>query len=215
MRNDIENIKAFLIETLQRKNLVNLFANYFSRIEENYAKYGLLHKVDEFMHSYLTIYSGGEFLHKEDIYIYFRDFYQYTSKIKTDENILKHIYRYSNYYLKILTLDINDIDVKNIIQKINQLNAKETYSYLLEVFEDYEFAHINKSMLVDILETVLEYAANCKFSSKKQLPFTMLSAELNKMMAMKNYIPQVNIEDETEKKMEKNDITINDLMNLH
>lgn len=213
MRSNLENIKAFLIETLQRKNRINLFANYFSRMEENFAKQGLLHEFENFIHSYLTIYSSGEVLYTEDIYPYFRDFYQYTARIKSDENILKHIYRYSNYYLKIFTKDISDIDAKNLITKINKLEARDTYSYLIEVFEDYEFAHINKNMFVDILETVLEYAANRKFSNKKALPFAMLSAELNKMLAMKNYIPQTEFPDE--KKSQQKPKTINDLMNLH
>lgn len=213
MRSNIENIKAFLIETLQRKNSINLFANYFTRIEENFAKHGFLHEFDSFIHSYLTIYSSGEVLHSEDIYPYFRDFYQYTSRIKTDENILKHIYRYSNYYLKLFTLDISDADARHLIEKINKLNARDTYSYLLEVFEDYEFAHINKNTFVDILETVLEYAANRKFSNKKALPFAILSAELNKMLAMKNYVPQMEVKEEP--KTIQKPKTINDLMNLH
>ena len=100
-----------------------------------------------------------------------------------------------------------------MITKINKLDARDTYSYLIEVFEDYEFAHINKNMFVDILETVLEYAANRKFSNKKVLPFAILSAELNKMLAMKNYIPQTAPEEEiiTTQKPK----TINDLLNSY
>lgn len=213
MRNNIENIKAFLIETLQRKNSINLFANYFSRIEENFAKLNLIDELEPFMHSYLTIYSSGELLELEDIYSYFRDFYHYSTRLKTDENVLKHLYRYSNYYLKIFTLDISDVDAKHLIKKINMLNARDTYSYLLEVFEDYEFAHINKNTFIDILETVLEYAANRKFSNKKPQPFAILSAELNKMLAIKNYVPQIN--EEENKQIDKKNTTINDLMNSY
>lgn len=214
MRSNIDNIKSFLIETLQRKNSINLFANYFSRIEENFAKKNLLGEFELFIYSYLAIYSSGEILNKEDIYTYFRDFYQYTTKIKTDENVLKHIYRYSNYYLKFFTLDIADADAKYIMTKLKEIGARDTYSYLLEVFEDYEFAHINKNMFVDILETVLEYAVNRKFSNKKTLPFAMLSAEINKMLAMKNYVPQLNIE-EKQTVINKKNTTINDLLNSH
>lgn len=212
MKSNIENIKAFLIETLQRKGTINLFANYFSRIEENFAKHNLLPELQKFICDYLTIYSNGKVLEKDDIYTYFRDFYEYAAKMKSDENILKHIYRYSNYYLKILTLDINDIDVKNLITKINKLDATDTYSYLMEVFEDYEFAHINKNMFTDILETVLEYSANRKFSKKESVPFSVLSCELNKMLAMKNYVPQF---ETNEKEIEPKKITINDLMNQY
>jgi len=209
MRSKIEKIKAFLIETLQRKNSINLFANYFARIEENFAKYALLNEFEAFICDYLTIYSNGKVLNDEDIYTYFRDFYEYASRMKSDENILKHIYRYSNYYLKILTLDIADVDIRNLIAKINKLEARDTYSYLLEVFEDYEFAHINKNMFADILETVVEYAANRKFSSKESVPFSVLSCELNKMLAMKNYVPQLeNIEEPSPTKK----TTINDLL---
>lgn len=211
MRSNIENIKAFLIETLQRKSAINLFANYFSRMEENFAKHNLSDKLESFIHSYLTIYSSGEMLHNEDLYPYFRDFYQYSARIKSDENILKHIYRYSNYYLKFYTLELSDVDIRNLIAKINLLNAHDTYPYLLEIFEDYEFSHINKNMFIDILETVLEYAANRKFSNKKALPFAMLSAELNKMLAMKSYVPQTEIE----KPQQNKKIVINDLMNSY
>ncbi len=191
MQNSVEKIKAFLIESLQRKYAISLYANYFARIEENYAKYNLSDKVSEFLYSYLSIYSNGEVFEKKDVYVYFRDFYQYACRLKSDENILKHIYRYSNYYLKLLTLDISDIDIKNLVSKLNEIEAFDTYPYLLEVFEDYEFAHINKNTFIDILETVVEYSANRKFSHKKPLSFSALSVELNKMLAMKSYIPQI------------------------
>lgn len=211
MRSKIEKIKAFLIETLHRKNSINLYANYFARIEENFAKYFLTNEFENFICDYLTIYSNGKVLDNEDIYIYFRDFYEYASKMKSDENLLKHIYRYSNYYLKLLTLDISDVDIRNLVEKINKLGARDTYSYLLEVFEDYEFAHINKNMFVDILETVVEYAANRKFSHKESVPFSVLSCELNKMLAMKNYVPKF----DNEEMSETNKITINDLLQQH
>ncbi len=211
MRSSTDNIKSFLIETLQRKHCVNLFANYFARIEENYAKSSMLHKFPDFICAYLTIYTNGKDLTPEDTYIYFRDFYNYAVKMKTDENILKHIYRYSNYYLKILTLDVSDVDIRNLLSKINQLGAEDTYSYLMEVFEDYEFAHINKNMFLDILETVLEYASERKFSHKKPLPFSALSYELNKMLAMKDYVPD--LEEEALQLKNSASPTINDLIN--
>ncbi|MBQ2870742.1 hypothetical protein IJE86_03455 [bacterium] len=212
MRTNIENIKAFLIETLNRKSSISLYANYFSRMEENFAKYNLLDELGAFICDYLTIYSNGKVLKDEDIYSYFRDFYMYAARMKTDENILKHIYRYSNYYLKLLTLEISDVDVKNLISKINKIGAVDTYPYLLEVFEDYEFAHINKNTFLDILETVVEYAANRKFSEKEYVPFSVLSNELNKMLAMKNYVPQVSTNPIAPK---FGKITINDLLNQY
>ena len=66
-------------------------------------------------------------------------------------------------------------------------------------------------MFIDILETVLEYSANRKFSNKKALPFAMLSIEINKMLAMKNYVPQTDSEPSKQNKK----IVINDLMNSH
>ena len=131
--------------------------------------------------------------------------------MKSDENILKHIYRYSTYYLKILTLDIADVDIRRLVEKINKLGATDIYSYLLEVFEDYEFAHINKNMFVDILETVVEYAANRKFSHKESIPFSVLSCELNKMLAMKNYVPQLDNSEVADRSVTEK-ITINDLL---
>ena len=123
MKNNVEKIKAFLIELLQRKGEINLFANYFSRIEENYAALNLSDKFEDFIFDYLAIYSNGKIITEDDAYVYFRDFYEYASKMKSDENILKHFYRYSNYYLKLLTADIADVDIKNLVEKINKLKA--------------------------------------------------------------------------------------------
>ena len=208
MKNNVEKIKAFLIETLQRKGTIGLFANYFSRIEENYAVKNLSDKFENFVKDYLSIYSNGKTITDDDIYVYFRDFYEYAARLKSDENILKHFYRYSNYYLKLLTCDIADVDIKNLVEKINKLNAADTYSYILEVFEDYEFSIIDKNMFVDILETVVEYSANRKFSTNEAVPFVVLSKELNKMLAMKTYIPQF----EPVSSTKESKVTINELM---
>lgn len=211
MKSDFENIKSYLMEILQEKNSVNLYANYIARMEENYAQYNLSKRLENFFLDYLTIYTNGKVPTKEDMFQYFVDFYTYAQKLKADENILKHIYRYSNYYLKIITLDINDVDIKDLIKKINALNAADTYSYLMEVFEDYEFAHINKNMFLDILETVIDFSIQKQSKPSQILTFAALSHELNKMLAIKDYIPNLSISEADAQ--EKNEaVTINSLL---
>ena len=115
MRSNIENIKAFLIETLQRKSSINLFANYFSRMEENFAKYNLSNKIESFMHSYLTIYSNGEILHNEDIYPYL-GLYHYNivngNYVTVSDELLDKTYNIEKLYFIINKYEINNPNVE-------------------------------------------------------------------------------------------------------
>ena len=198
MNSNLDKIRNFLIQSLRYSGEIALFANYFTRIEENFAKYSIEDKLEDFLLSYLTIYLSNDKLNLEDLYVSFKTFYDLTAKFKSNDNILKHIYRYSTYYLKLTTAEFSDVDIKNLVQKINKLEATDTYSYLMEILEDFEFSHINKNTLLDVFETVVAYVAERQFNRKKALPFAIMRVELNKMLAMDDYIPNLNYDDLTD-----------------
>ena len=82
--------------------------------------------------------------------------------------------------------------IRKKIKMINALNATDSYPFLMEVFEDFEFAHINRAMLLEILDTVLEFIdeRNSKKPTQIALSFAGLSNEINKMLVLKDYTPR-------------------------
>ena len=106
--------------------------------------------------------------------------------------------------------ELKDDEIRKRVKKINAYKAKDAYPFLMEVFEDYEFAHINKNMLLEILDTVIGFIEerNSKKPSQIALSFATLSAEINKMLVLKDYTPHFVI-DKTEL---ENNLTINSIM---
>jgi hypothetical protein len=89
----------------------------------------------------------------------------------------------------------------------------------MEVFEDYEFAHINKHMLIDILDTVIDFIEARESGEKyfRGVKFADLSKNLNKMLALKDFTPRLikqNVDNVEEvQNTSSSRPTINDLMN--
>ena len=115
------------------------------------------------------------------------------------------------YYLRITFAQLKDDDIRKKIKTINALKATDSYPFLMEVFEDFEFAHINRAMLLEILVTVLGFIheRNSKKTSQIALSFARLSNEINKMLILKDYTPRFVVD----KKEIKDPDTINSIVN--
>ena len=92
--------------------------------------------------------------------------------------------------------------IREKVEIINNYGAKYEYDLLMEVFEDYYFAHINKNMLMDILNTVIGFIEdrNSLEPLQKAVSFAGLSTEINKMMVLKDYVPKFVVEEQYEEK---------------
>ena len=189
---NISRIRKFVSAELANSGLQDIYSTYWLEMENSYleASENLQQSVlEKFFIDYLTIQNNGKIPQKEDLFLNFVDFYQKAIKFQRKELIIKHIFRYSVYYLKILFSKLSDEKIRVKIKKINAYNAVDAYPFLMEVFEDYEFAHINKSMLLEILDTVIGFIQerNSKKPSQIALSFAGLSTEINKMLVLKNY----------------------------
>lgn len=198
---NISRIRKFVSAELANSGLQDIYSTYWLEMENSYleASENLQQSVlEKFFIDYLTIQNNGKIPQKEDLFLNFVDFYQKAIKFQRKELIIKHIFRYSVYYLKILFSKLSDEKIRVKIKKINAYNAVDAYPFLMEVFEDYEFAHINKSMLLEILDTVIGFIQerNSKKPSQIALSFAGLSTEINKMLVLKNYTPHFVMDEE-------------------
>lgn len=192
---EISKIRKFIRSDLNNSGLSELFSTYWMEMECRFldaSEKANKNLFENFIIDYLTIQKNAIIPKKENLLVEFLNFYQKISKFQNKKNIIKNIFRYSVYYLRITFADLKDTEIRKKIKTINALKATDAYPFLMEVFEDYEFAHINRAMLLEILDTVLGfiYERNSKKPSQVALSFAGLSKEINKMLILKDYTPK-------------------------
>ena len=198
---EVSKIRFFVATDLKRSNLNDLYDTYWLEMENRFLNASEKVKenlFEKFLIDYLTIQRNAVIPQKDSLFTEFIDFYQNISKFQKKEIIIKNIFRYSVYYLRIYFADLKDDEIRKKIKTINALNANDSYPFLMEVFEDFEFAHINRSMLLEILDTVLHFIdeRNSKKPSQIALTFAGLSNEINKMLILKDYTPKFVVDEE-------------------
>lgn len=213
---NVSRIRKFVSTELKNSGLIDTYDTYWLEMESCYldaAERVNKNLLQSFFIDYLTIQNNGMIPKRDELFAKFVDFYQKASKFQEKELIIKNIFRYSVYYLKIMFAQLKDDDIRVKIKKINAYNAKDAYPFLMEVFEDYEFAHINRAMLLEILDTVIGFIEerNSKKPSQIALSFAGLSTEINKMLVLKDYTPKF-VVDEQELSFDNNDNTINSIV---
>lgn len=197
----VSKIRRFVSSELKNSNLLDLYNTYWLEMENCYldaSEKMNSNLLERFFIDYLTIQNNGIITKSENLLVDFVNFYQKASKFQKKELIIKNIFRYSVYYLKIIFAQLRDEEIKAKIEIINTQNAVDAYPFLMEVFEDYEFAHINKSMLLEILDTVIGfiYERISKKPSQIAISFAGLSNEINKMLVLKDYTPKFVMEED-------------------
>lgn len=197
---EVSKVRRFIFSDLGNMGLKSLYNTYWLEMENLFIdaseKVGK-NLFELFLVDYLTIQKNAVIPKKENLLKEFVDFYQEISKFQSREIIIKNIFRYSMYYLRITFADLQDEDIRRKIKTINALKASDSYPFLMEIFEDYEFAHINRAMLLEILDTVLGFIneRNSKKPSQIALSFAGLSTEINKMLVLKDYTPHFVVEE--------------------
>lgn len=209
----LDLIRNYLYKELKEAKQTHIFNTYFLGLEKN------LGSLEEgFFIDYLTIQNNCLIPKSDELADTFIQFFKSMSKLKSIEDTIKHMYRYANYYVKITQSDIKDEILKNKLEKINEYNAKDTYPYLMEVFEDYDFAHISRHMLIDILDMIIMFVEQRNNSQENSFAvnFASLSKDINRMLLLKDFTPKIvtqKVEDYIEEEtFEERGVTINDLI---
>lgn len=163
--------------------------------------------LENFIKDFLMTRTNEEINNKNALYNNFRNYYYQIAKYQDTKTIIDNIYKYAKYYLKILNADFDTPEIKEQITILNEHNAKEAYPYLMEVLDDLENDHINKGAFINILMMINLFIKSQQETSfaNVNIDFTKLSKELNKMLIIKDYVPNL---------MEQDKLTINMINNL-
>lgn len=204
----VDLIRNFIYNQLKSVDLFHIFNTYWLTTEKN-----LDSNINKFLVDYLTIQNNGLIPKQNNLYKDFVEFFNKLTKYRTKDEAVKHIYRYANYYTRIINSDIKDADLKVKLNEINSCKAYDTYPYLMEVFEDYEYAHINKHILLEILDMVILFVNKRESKSNDAIGvnFASLSKDINKMLALREHTPRI-VTQEFDDNSNNNKMTINQLI---
>lgn len=149
---DSDLIRNFILMDINFEEQKRFYWGYWRKIEENTKENNDFH-VDDFVRDFLT-YRNRNIPKKKEVYIEFKKF----SKKNYDEDtegLLKELLKFSKYYEKIRLLKEDDVEIKDLLKKIKQLEVGVSYPFLLEVFYDYyDKEDLKKEDVIEILKTI-------------------------------------------------------------
>ena len=134
---EVSKVRRFIFSDLKNNGLTSLYNAYWLEMENLFidASEKLSKNLFEmFLIDYLTIQKNALIPKKENLLKEFIDFYQEITKFQKREIIIKNIFRYSMYYLRITFADLQDEDIRKKIKTINALNALDSNTILIEIF---------------------------------------------------------------------------------
>ncbi len=189
----IDKIRNIVLYSDQKEKQEELYKNYWSQMEQAFANTQTSGLFKAFLNDYLTIQNAGKIIETNQLAPSFKDFFEERSKYQSSQEILKHIYRYSRYYLQIVFNTISNSKIRKLVADINDFEAKDAYPFLMEVFDDYENELITESILIEILKTAKNFIIQRQESDQDEnsMSFADLSNNINKMLALKELTPKV------------------------
>ena len=188
-----DQIRNYVLMGLEQGEQNELYKNYWEPMEKAFFLTNKPELFEQFMRDYLTIQNNGQIPAISEIYSGFNTFFNARLKLQSRKEILKHLYRYSGYFLKIVFCNINAPEISEIVKRINSLNAKDSYPFIMEVFEDFENGLIDENILAEILKTVESFIVKRITNPDDKIisTFATLSNDINKMLALKDFTPKI------------------------
>ncbi len=150
-------IRNFVLMGQAPKIQNDLYENYWYPMEQSFgSEYAT--KFDSFVRDYLTIKNDGNIPNKNAVYEAFKEYF--FKEIKNGvsvEDIVKNLYNYSKYYVRMALLQEVDKDLLNSFKNIYTLKVNVAYPFLLEIYVAYISEKITKEEFLIILSYVENY----------------------------------------------------------
>ncbi len=111
---------------------------------------------DWFIRDYLTV-KRRQIPNINNVYETFKTYVPRQTTLEVLESTIAEIDQYSKHYVKFVLLQEEDLDLRECLKDIDELEARVARPLLLEVYEDYTQGQIQKSELIEILQLVESY----------------------------------------------------------
>ena len=172
-------IKSYLLD-FDQGDLVNELYYLFNYKEEIFVS---------FFKAYLSSKFSRVISLDNQVYDYFVKYINTISKYQRFEDIVSSIMSTAKLYKNMYHAEFIDADIRNMFIKIIANNGRDTYSYLLELYEDYENKYLSKETFLEVCNIVNTYAwERTKKSafSNENFDFTKMTEELNNVIYNEN-----------------------------
>ena len=105
---------------------------------------------------------------------YFETMLQYMS----EDVVISKIRRSAKCYNNIININFSNEQIKHLMIKIKMHQGEDTYSYLLNIYEDYLDNNLTEATFLEILSTIDEYLVN-RIKTPNNINFNELVNYLN------------------------------------
>lgn len=159
--NKTDLIRNFLLMKLDETDQETLYENYWREIERTFEKNN--ESFDKFIKSYLVLKYDKEV--SSDIYEQFKK-YSYGKKI---EDIVMDIYKYFQYFTKIVFGREENKELNNAFINFNKLSYDVVRPFLLRLYDDYDSGDLSAEDFIKIMEYTESYTFRrfiCDLDSK-------------------------------------------------
>ncbi|MFA6988984.1 MAG: DUF262 domain-containing protein [Candidatus Gastranaerophilaceae bacterium] len=180
----IEQIKNYFLMGLPSIQQTSVYYDYWKPMEEAFNMNNDTKLFERFLRDYLSIQDFNNSSYDfPDLYQTFYKFYNFKLKYQNSEEIIKHIYQYSKYFLMLFNNDFQE-EAAEYIKRINALDSEKAYPFLMEVTEDYEKNLITSDIFCEILKTIELFILNHMRSQAEYTvqSFSELSKNISKML---------------------------------
>ncbi|WGG46483.1 DUF262 and DUF1524 domain-containing protein [Rossellomorea sp. DA94] len=175
-------IRNYVLMKLEPKEQEVLYKSYWYPMEKGFGNHNESSIFDRFMRDYLTL-KTGRIPNIKKVYSAFKE-YAAKQQESDIEAILKDIYEYSKYFVRLAFQTEKEKEINDILKDINSLKVDVSYPFLLEVYDDYHKQILSKADFIAILKLVESYVfrrAICGIPTNSlNKTFSTLSKEVNK-----------------------------------
>lgn len=131
-----------------------LYDNYWYPMEQSFGK--KTSAIPLFMRDYLTM-KLNRIPNINEVYNTFKDYFRESRESKSVEDIVKDLYNYSKYYIKLTLLKEQNTELQSIFKEIIKLRMETSYPFLLAVYNDYDNDLISFDEFKEILILTKNY----------------------------------------------------------
>jgi uncharacterized protein with ParB-like and HNH nuclease domain/predicted transport protein len=148
-------IRNYILMGQQIDSQTELYEKYWFPMEQSYGNDYASH-FDWFMRDFLSV-KTGRIPRIDRVYDEFKNYVQGGETPKDIAEVVRDIYKFSNYYVNMVLHKEPDSDLLQAFKNISRLKVDVSYPFLQPVYDDYASGSLSKEDFVQIVTLVENY----------------------------------------------------------
>ena len=141
---------------LNQEKQVNIYENYWYLMEKDFDQNNGNNYFDRFMRDYLTI-KNRNIPNISNVYETFKSYFAKEGGAKEIDKIISDIFGFSKFYTRIALEKEENPKLKQAFTDLKELKVDVAYSFLLNIYKDFEDKTIDEEEFQEILNLIQRY----------------------------------------------------------